>query len=402
MKLKMPDQNATETSQRCSGTYPGLAFVTRRRSSSTGDLQKFTSEGHWYEEILNNAVAGGTNGATAAGAARRKSLLENFKNTYTSMNLNKSYKTGGENQRRSSIIKFPLEALTADSSVEFKNPDLFSEVHSMAFMSASIFALAEVRKAARDGRIDTDGLDIISTPVLGGAIIKTFLRNKEFFLGELKDADYDFLRSVAQSTNMDSSEESGEYCLSKAEDSEHNRKENALKLINSVSIDYFGDDNIELECMYMVTRIPSSKQITLIFKGSTTLQDWIKDSKVIVSDIENPVGDRPEQLQMIGVHLGFREYLYGESTTVSTENSSRSLSLTSLPDEGVEATIESFEENKVENPCTDDDNISPTANVSRESLTSTSAILKYLGLDVSSLKGKQNNLQVDCAGYSTR
>lgn len=292
---------------------------------------------------------------------------------------------------------------------------------ALLFLHTAIFALAEVRQAARNGTIDNDELDIVSTPVATGSIVKAFDRNRSFFQSQLKTADYEFLSSLSRNTDVDADVNAIEDALSNAEDGEQDRKKKALELINSVSIDYFGDDNVESECLYMVTRSPMSKRITLIFRGSTTVQDWIKDSKVVVSDIENPVSDRPNQLPMIGVHKGFREYLYGESTTVKAEASCKPI-MASLSDEDDETTttihnlqrasttiVTGTEVNDdniellIEPDCTNNDHIhskkqsdiDPSAgdgNLLPIIRNTTSELLNYLGLDLSTVKEKQKNL----------
>lgn len=279
--------------------------------------------------------------------------------------------------------------------------------------------MAEVRQAARSGTIDNDELDIVSTPISTGSIVKAFDRNRSLFQSQLKTGDYEFLSSLSRSTNVDADLNTSEDALSNAEDGEQDKKKRALKLINSISIDYFGDDNLESECLYMVTRNPRSKRITLIFRGSTTVQDWIKDSKLVVSDIENPVSDRPNQLPIIGVHKGFREYLYGDSTTVKAETSCKPI--IAEDDENATTTIHNLQrapttivtgtevnddniELLIEPDCTNNDHkhskkesdIDPSAGdgniLSMSHRTSTSELLNYLGLDLSTVKEKQKNL----------
>ena len=278
--------------------------------------------------------------------------------------------------------------------------------------------MAEVRQAARNGTIDNDELDIVSTPVSTGSIVKAFNRNRTFFQSKLKTGDYGFLSSLSRSTNVDADLNTSEDALSNAEDGEQDRKTRALDLINSISIDYFGDDNLESECLYMVTRNPRSKRITLIFRGSTTIQDWIKDSKLVVSDIENPVSDRPNQLPMIGVHKGFREYLYGDSTTVKPEASCKPrvaeddettttinnlqrapttiVTGTEVNHDNIELLIEPDSSNNDHIHSKKESDIDPSAGdgniLSMSRRNSTSELLNYLGLDLSTVKEKQKDL----------
>ena len=236
---------------------------------------------------------------------------------------------------------------------------------------SAIFAFAEIREAARQQKIDNDDINIVSLPVSTGAIVKSFHRNHLFFQNKLKPADYDFLSSLAHNTNVENIDIDIDIDLSRKlralaeiapsvstrstrtpksnmnrtfvrnkarttsvvgdnadadadnsdddDDNDEDYKRKALMLHWNASIHYFGDDNIESECLYMLMRSPMSKRITLIFRGSKTLQDWIKDSKLVVSAIKNPVSDREGQPPTICVHKGFREYLYGKSRTVTAE-----------------------------------------------------------------------------------
>ena len=81
------------------------------------------------------------------------------------------------------------------------------------------------------------------------------------------------------------------------------------------------DHHQEEEVTYMITVSHRLKQVTVVFRGSTTVKDWMQDAKLILASIPNPVlktttntskDNEPEQAEQLGVHLGFREYLYKE------------------------------------------------------------------------------------------
>ena len=125
------------------------------------------------------------------------------------------------------------------------------------------------------------------------------------------------------------------------------------------------------------------------------MQDWNKNSKLVVSNIENPVCDRPDQPAMIGVHKGFRQYLYGESRTVTTELSSRSISA-SFYDDDVETTTTTnhpFQNKDLEDLSAGDDAISESVATKQEDQLSTSNLLKFLGLDLSAINEKRKLIQ---------
>jgi hypothetical protein len=348
----------------------------RRRSRSSDEIEKLAKELDLSEEILSKNVVGGTD-STVSRARRsildRSSLLDSLKTTCA--NFGKwPVKTNLH-----SSIKFPMEAFSIDESSELDNPDLFTEVYPMTYISASIFAMAEVRHAAREGKIDTNELDIISTPVNTASIVKAFQMNESYFRSKLKTADYKFLSSVASRTNFDADdsaceEDSVSDFVPSEEDGEQDRKK-VVALLKTLWIEYFGDDNAQSSCLYMIARNPSAGRITLIFRGSTTLQDWMKNSKLIVSNIENPVSDRPNQLPMIGVHKGFREYLYGDLRTIEARESA--------PEPSV-GNDELFLK---------DCDLRESAIVKLKEQESTTDILNYLGLDESlTMKEKQESL----------
>jgi hypothetical protein len=180
---------------------------------------------------------------------------------------------------------------------------LFSVINCFRFpnrpLQTAIFALSDVRAAAREGTIEVPE-DIQILPVTTNAIIEAFRANEETLEKILKKADYAILKNLSLNTSvildgMDSDEKV------------------AIAMLKECTFNYFGDDNVGNDCVYTIFKNTLNKRITVCFRGSITLQDWIKDSKVFVDDIPNPLSDRPDQPPTIGVHLGFKEYLYGES-----------------------------------------------------------------------------------------
>jgi hypothetical protein len=112
----------------------------RRRSRSSDEIEKLIGELDWSEEILSENVDGG-NDRTVSRArgviGRHASLIESFRASVRNINIGNKF----AKKTRSSFtpvvqIKFPIEAFTTDNSTEFCNPDLFSEVYSMAYTSA--------------------------------------------------------------------------------------------------------------------------------------------------------------------------------------------------------------------------------------------------------------------------
>jgi len=281
-----------------------------------------------------------------------------------------------------------------------------------------------------------DNYDITSLPVSAGAIVEAFRRNHLFFQNQLKPADYDFMSSLAHNTDIeidiDLSHEvrdnlteiaSASTKATRAHKSNMNRifarkaiireqwtstvgddvdedyKRKALMLTENTTIHYFGDDNVESECLYMLIRSSMNKRIILIFRGSKTTQDWIKDSKLIVSAIKNPISDRPGQPPTIFVHKGFREYLYGESRTVTTDDEGSTISAEEEKgknDDGKCVSSTEGDHNEVvtkgfpnEDLALDYSTFCKTIE-KQEDQGSTHNLLNILGFDLSSIKAKRN------------
>lgn len=105
----------------------------------------------------------------------------------------------------------------------------------------------------------------------------------------------------------------------------------------------YGDDNCDTDIVYAVGIDPVRKRVTVAFRGSTTLTDFIKDSKIVLNFQPNPIvhlmantlddnnfdkGDATRHTNLrnyerIGIHAGFYEYLLmpreeGNSTNVDS------------------------------------------------------------------------------------
>ena len=110
-----------------------------RRSRSSNEIEKLVGELDWSEEILSENVEGGTNDTVSKARScigRRSSLLHSIKTNCKKIDLaNNVTKNPRSSVPRLSLdrsIKFPAEAFARD----IRNPDLFSEVFSMAYTSA--------------------------------------------------------------------------------------------------------------------------------------------------------------------------------------------------------------------------------------------------------------------------
>ena len=131
----------------------------RRRSRSSDEIEKLIGELDWSEEVLSENVDGG-NDRTVSRARRavgqRASLLETFKTSVRNISIvNNLVKKSRLSFTPGAPIKFPMKAFTTDNSTEFSNPDLFSEVYSMTYLSACEW----IRDGFYDNWLGTVGLN---------------------------------------------------------------------------------------------------------------------------------------------------------------------------------------------------------------------------------------------------
>jgi hypothetical protein len=183
--------------------------------------------------------------------------------------------------------------------LDHENPNLFSETYAMCFASAAIFPLADVREAARTGHIDAP--EVISLPVRVSVIVAAFFRNMETLKRVMKPAAYEFVLPMKPLLD------GGESIYG-----------TLMSTLLPATVHYFGDDYSKSECVYALVKNPILKRIVLCFRGSITTQDWFQDSKNVVAYVRNPLGLRPGLTEKVGIHLGFKEYLYDESRRVAS------------------------------------------------------------------------------------
>ncbi|KAG7343319.1 lipase class 3 [Nitzschia inconspicua] len=180
-----------------------------------------------------------------------------------------------------------------------KNPSLFSETYAMSVAAAAIFPLADMRQAARVGKIDAP--DAIGLPLRVSTAFQVYSKHREALKKLMKKADMQFLDMLLQQIDNEETFE-GRYISN---------------VVQHAVVHFFGDEGNKSECVYLLLENPELSRIVLCFRGSITVNDWVKDSKVTVGNIKNPLYMRPGQPLEVGVHLGFREYLYDESRSVS-------------------------------------------------------------------------------------
>jgi len=179
--------------------------------------------------------------------------------------------------------------------VEF--PNLFTETVQPTIASIMVFAFADLRRIAREETEhgNNDPLQVLDLPMSGREVIKVCLENQELIKQKVRPSHYKIVKYLLSDDFM-----------------EAYGKE--VSSIDHVLIQYCGDDNELNECVHSIAANSKTKQITLCFRGSITMQDWLHDAKLVIGDVANPLYDKDDkskdQPEYLGVHLGFRDYLY--------------------------------------------------------------------------------------------
>lgn len=97
------------------------------------------------------------------------------------------------------------------------------------------------------------------------------------------------------------------------------RKVTYCEIILNLQILVVSDVHEATDVVYMVAKSPLLKRIIVIFRGSSTTLHYQKDFKVLMATIPNPLPATPEyeyydREEDLGVHWGFRDYLYQEES----------------------------------------------------------------------------------------
>ena len=87
------------------------------------------------------------------------------------------------------------------------------------------------------------------------------------------------------------------------------------EVAQDLEIVVISDHRQQTDIVYMVAVSHVRKQCWVIFRGSTTQKDYKQDAKMLLAEIQNPIDPKHQYLhreEELGMHLGFREYLYTE------------------------------------------------------------------------------------------
>mmetsp|Transcript_28395 Transcript_28395/g.44153 ORF Transcript_28395/g.44153 Transcript_28395/m.44153 type:complete len:440 (+) Transcript_28395:163-1482(+) len=174
---------------------------------------------------------------------------------------------------------------------------LYEEVDEMLDASSMIYAFAQLRHLAREGKLPSSLLDL---PVAVNDAARVIGENVEAIKASLGDDDanmvVDVLRGVEEKSRVG-------YSLGGI---------NFISTgLNVAMLEAFGDELSLEELVYAVTVNPKRKRITVAFRGSVTNKDWMTDAMITLKTIPNPAAKYKDQPKTISIHNGFHDYLLG-------------------------------------------------------------------------------------------
>lgn len=188
-------------------------------------------------------------------------------------------------------------------------PPLFDEVTDMLALSILSYGVADLRKLVRDGKIKGDA-DLVSKnqdePISLVECINLFVLYMEDIKREMPKSFKVYMEAMSILVN----------------------KTLKVRSMEESKLLYVDDENADRGLVYMISVNALAKRITVTFRGSATVHDMLMDAKTSLVQIENPIakyriscpdtttsGRGAPDIETLGIHRGFRDYLYGYSDT---------------------------------------------------------------------------------------
>lgn len=173
-------------------------------------------------------------------------------------------------------------------------PNLWDESREMLEGAILAYTFADLRSLARKKKLSVNHERLLQLPVSPSDVLQVVQANLDDLKKEIVGIDFylSSLESIKASVFKPSIDPaSGEAVL-------HDSK-----------LVIFDDENAARELVYGIAVNGSRRRITVAFRGSVTLSDFMTDAKAIMTDIQNPVkGGKP---RTVGIHHGFSDYFYG-------------------------------------------------------------------------------------------
>jgi len=201
--------------------------------------------------------------------------------------------------------------MTATKQQTPLSSSIYEIASNMTIGCIAVFLLADLRKLAKKRALLVDaeaGIDdnelMLQLPFkAGNSIVLIWGRNRQIIKRKMRADQYKALEHLVERLTEEFQSYPGLW---------------------ESQCEFVGDEKASNECVYSIHTNPIRKRIVVAFRGSITLRDWFQDSKSAFGEVTNPLygidlssgeksdddkdRDRPE---IIPLHLGFKEYLYG-------------------------------------------------------------------------------------------
>lgn len=213
-------------------------------------------------------------------------------------------------------------------------PSIFEMASNLTVGCIAVFLLADLRELAKkrvllvneEAGIDDNDLMLRLPFKAGDSIADIWSRNQQIIKRKMRADQYKTLAYLIERL---------------AEERE------AYPELWQTQCEYVGDEKASNECVYSIHTNPARKRIVVVFRGSITLKDWFQDSKSAFGETKNPLYgidlssgesknadgmDDMGQPEMLPLHLGFLEYLYGSKFPLSVPFKDISSHLSNFPE----------------------------------------------------------------------
>ena len=218
-------------------------------------------------------------------------------------------------------------------------PCLFQEALIPTVASILVFALADLRQVVREQQQqqqqvhdddhgdhndnDSDNnttrcLQVLHLPMPLAEVVRIAAANKELLRSKVRSHEYETMEYILSQEFL------------REASSSHGGGGDLSHCLDDITVHAVGgddDDNSTSECVHSILVNPKKKTIMLTFRGSITMQDWITNAKLVTGRLANPLYHsandndddddsastdllQRQQPEFVGVHLGFRDYLY--------------------------------------------------------------------------------------------
>lgn len=228
----------------------------------------------------------------------------------------------------------PLQIGSYDFDDGYSYPSLYEEADDMVKLSTLIYTLIELREVARSGKLDghPKSLQILDLPLAMDNALSIIATEAELLKEILSDGTHEQALSALQALTgpqldagaIGSSDgviggllDIWNCCPGTSpEPVDANVADSDYTVSTIIAV---GDEKCNDELVYVVGINPTSKRITVAFRGSTTKTDFLTDAKIDMVSVPDPESFASSKTASsvdnsginVCIHRGFYEYLFG-------------------------------------------------------------------------------------------